>query len=395
MGKPVIAIVNTWSDLSPCHSHLRERAEAIKRGVWQAGGFPVELPALSVGEVMVKPTTMLYRNFLAMETEELLRSHPVDGAVLLGGCDKSTPGLLMGAISAGLPAIFCPAGPMSSGYWHGNKVGAGTHTKVYWDELRTGAITDDDWVELEGRGVRSTGTCNTMGTASTMTSIAEALGFTLPGASSIPAVDAAHPRMAADCGTRAVAMVWEDLTPARMLTAGAFRNALVAYMALGGSTNAAVHTIAIARRAGIPLTLADLDAVARETPGAGRPVSVRQAPDGGFLLRRRPARAARAPARPIVARRAHGQRPHARREHRGRESLERRGHPHARQPGDRRSGDARRAGRALRQPRAARLRRQAFRRVPGADAAHRPRARVRRPRAALGGHRRRRASGQP
>ena len=266
LGKPVIAIVNTWSDLSPCHSHLRERAEAVKRGVWQAGGYPVELPALSVGEVMVKPTTMLYRNFLAMETEELLRSHPVDGAVLLGGCDKSTPGLLMGAISMGLPAIYCPAGPMSSGWWRGKKVGAGTHTKKYWDELRAGTITPEDWIELEGRGVRSTGTCNTMGTASTMTSIAEALGFTLPGASSIPAVDSAHPRMAADCGARAVEMVWEDLTPARILTRDSFDNALVAYMALGGSTNAAVHTIAIARRAGIPLTLADLDAVARVTP---------------------------------------------------------------------------------------------------------------------------------
>jgi len=266
LGKPVVAIVNTWSDLSPCHSHLRERAEAVKRGVWQAGGYPVELPALSVGEVMVKPTTMLYRNFLAMETEELLRSHPVDGAVLLGGCDKSTPGLLMGAISMGLPAIYCPAGAMSSGWWRTSKVGAGTHTKKYWDELRAGAITHDDWIDLEGRGVRSTGTCNTMGTASTMTAIAEALGFTLPGASSIPAVDSAHPRMAADCGARIVEMIFEDLTPARILTAGSFRNALVTYMALGGSTNAAVHTIAIARRAGIALSLADMDAVARDIP---------------------------------------------------------------------------------------------------------------------------------
>ncbi|HVF62363.1 MAG TPA: dihydroxy-acid dehydratase, partial [Casimicrobiaceae bacterium] len=266
IGKPVIAIINTWSDLSPCHSHLRERAEAVKRGVWQTGGYPVELPAISVGEVMVKPTTMLYRNFLAMETEELLRSHPVDGAVLLGGCDKSTPGLLMGAISMGLPAIYCPAGPMSSGWWRANKVGAGTHTKIYWNELRAGKISEEDWVDLEGRGVRSTGTCNTMGTASTMTSIAEAMGFTLPGASSIPAVDAAHPRMAAECGVRAVEMVWEDLTPQRMLTRSSIHNALVAYMALGGSTNAAVHTIAIARRAGFPLELRDLDRVARVTP---------------------------------------------------------------------------------------------------------------------------------
>ncbi len=266
MGKPVIAIINTWSDLSPCHAHLRERAEAVKRGVWQAGGYPVELPALSVGEVMVKPTTMLYRNFLAMETEELLRSHPVDGAVLLGGCDKSTPGLLMGAISMDLPAIFCPAGPMSNGQWHGAKTGAGTHTKVYWDKLRLGEITPEDWVDLEGRMTRSHGTCNTMGTASTMTSIADAMGFTLPGASSIPAVDAGHPRMAADCGALAVEMVWADRKPSDLITRDSITNALVAYMALGGSTNAAVHLIAIARRAGIPLTLADMDAVGRTIP---------------------------------------------------------------------------------------------------------------------------------
>ncbi len=266
MDKPVIAIVNTWSDLSPCHAHLRERAEAVKRGVWQAGGYPVELPALSLGEVMVKPTTMLYRNFLAMETEELLRSHPVDGAVLLGGCDKTTPGLLMGAISIDLPAIFCPAGPMSNGQWRGATTGAGTHTKVYWDKLRLGEISADDWVELEGRMTRSHGTCNTMGTASTMTSIADVLGFTLPGASSIPATDAAHPRMAADCGQRAVEMVWADLKPSDILDGDAIHNALVAYMALGGSTNAPVHLIAIARRAGIALTLDDIDAVGRIVP---------------------------------------------------------------------------------------------------------------------------------
>jgi dihydroxy-acid dehydratase len=266
LGKPVIAIVNTWSELSTCHTHLRERAEAVKRGVWQAGGVAVELPALSLGEVMVKPTTMLYRNLLALETEELLRSHPVDGAVLLGGCDKTTPGLLMGAISMDLPAIFCPAGPMSTGLWRGTKTGAGTHTKKYWDELRQGRITAHDWIELEGRMTRTAGTCNTMGTASTMTSIADALGFTLPGASSIPAVDSAHPQMAAACGQRAVAMVWENLTPSRLLTRASFDNALVAYMALGGSTNAAVHLIALARRARVPLSLADMDAVARVTP---------------------------------------------------------------------------------------------------------------------------------
>jgi dihydroxy-acid dehydratase len=266
IGRPVIAIINTWSELSPCHLHLRDRAEAVKRGVWRAGGYPVELPALSVGEVMVKPSTMLYRNFLAMETEELLRSHPIDGAVLLGGCDKSTPALLMGAISMDLPAIFCPAGFMSSGRWHGTKVGAGTHTKKYWDELRAGRISEDDWVDLESRMTRSIGTCNTMGTASTMTSIVDAMGMTLPGASSIPAADSGHVRMASLCGERIVEMVWQDIRPSSLLTAGAFANGVVAYMALGGSTNAAIHLIALARRAGVALNLDDLAAAARRIP---------------------------------------------------------------------------------------------------------------------------------
>lgn len=266
MGKPVIGIINTWSEISTCHSHLRERAEAVKRGVWASGGYPIELPALSVGEVMVKPTTMLYRNFLAMEAEELLRSHPIDGVVLLGGCDKSTPALLMGAISMDIPTIFCPAGPMSSGKWHGIKVGAGTHTKKYWDALRVGAITQHDWIELEGAMTRSIGTCNTMGTASTMTSIADAMGFTLPGASSIPAADSGHPRMASTCGERIVQMVWEDLKPSVWLTKRNFENGIAAYMALGGSTNAAIHLIAMARRAGITLTLDDMAAMARKIP---------------------------------------------------------------------------------------------------------------------------------
>ncbi|MDQ6620617.1 MAG: L-arabinonate dehydratase [Pseudomonadota bacterium] len=279
LGKPVVAVINTWSDLSPCHSHLRERAESVKRGIWQSGGHAVELPAMSVGEVMQKPTTMLYRNFLAMETEELLRSHPVDGAVLLGGCDKSTPGLLMGAISMDLPVIYCPAGPMSNGFWRGRKVGAGTHTKKFWDELRAGNITESDWIDLEGRGVRSTGTCNTMGTASTMTSIVDAMGFTLPGASSIPATDSAHPRMAADCGARAVEMVWEDLKPSRWLNADSFANGVVTYMAIGGSTNAAVHLIAMSRRAGVHMTLAELDRVAREIP-----VLANLFPSGDYLM---------------------------------------------------------------------------------------------------------------
>lgn len=266
MGKPVIGIINTWSEMSPCHSHLRERAEAVKRAVWAAGGYPVELPALSVGEVLVKPTTMLYRNFLAMEVEELLRQHPIDGAVLLGGCDKSTPALLMGAISMDLPVIFCPAGPMSSGKWRGHVTGAGTHTKKFWDQLRLGAITQHDWIELEGAMTRSIGTCNTMGTASTMTSIADAMGFMLPGASSIPAADSRHVQMAAQCGQIIVDMVWHDHKPSRWLTRANFLNGVVAYMALGGSTNAAIHMIAMANRAGINLTLEDMESVAREVP---------------------------------------------------------------------------------------------------------------------------------
>ncbi|MEL0550507.1 L-arabinonate dehydratase [Raoultella lignicola] len=266
LGKPVIGIINTWSDMSACHSHLRERAEAVKRGVWAAGGFPVELPALSMGEVMVKPTTMLYRNFLAMEAEELLRQHPIDGVVLLGGCDKSTPALLMGALSMDIPLIFCPAGPMTTGKWHGQATGAGTHTKKYWDQLRLGAITQHDWIELEGAMTRSIGTCNTMGTASTMTSIADAMGFTFPGASSIPAADSRHPQMAAQCGQAIVDMVWYDHKPSTWLKKENFLNGIVAYMALGGSTNAAIHLIAMANRASIPLNLEDMEIIARKIP---------------------------------------------------------------------------------------------------------------------------------
>lgn len=266
MGKPVVGIINTWSELSPCHIHMRNRAEAVKRAVWAAGGFPVELPAISLGEVLVKPTTMLYRNFLAMETEELLRSLPIDGAVLMGGCDKTTPGLLMGALSMDIPALFLPAGPMLNGKWKGKTLGAGTHTRKYWDELRSGNITQDEWVDLESRMTRSNGTCNTMGTASTMTSIVDAMGLTLPGASSIPAADSAHTRMAAGCGTRIVEMIWQDLKPSDILTRDNFMNGLHCYMALGGSTNAAVHLIALARRANVELTLDDMDTIARKIP---------------------------------------------------------------------------------------------------------------------------------
>ena len=270
MERPMVAIINTWSDLSPCHAHLRERAEVIKRGILLAGGLPVELPAMSLGEVMVKPTTMLYRNFLAMEVEELLRSLPCDGAVLLGGCDKTTPGTVMGAISMDIPVLFCPAGPMLNDRHvkdgQDRRIGAGTHTRMFWDEYQAGHIDAAEMQRLEARMTRAPGTCNTMGTASTMTAIVEAMGLSLPGASSIPAMDSAHVRMATSCGERIVGMIWEDLKPSRLLTRSSFDNAMAVQMALGGSTNAAVHLIALARRAGIAITIDDMDAMARRVP---------------------------------------------------------------------------------------------------------------------------------
>ncbi|MBY8975285.1 dihydroxy-acid dehydratase [Rhodobacteraceae bacterium NNCM2] len=265
-GKPVIAIINTWSDINQCHSHFKHRVEDVKRGVLQAGGFPLELPAISLSEPIVKPTTMLYRNLLAIETEELLRSHPIDGAVLMGGCDKTTPGLLMGAISMGIPAIFLPAGPMLRGNWRGKVLGSGSDVLKYWDERRAGTITKQDWEEMEAGIARSFGTCMTMGTASTMTSIAEAMGLTMPGATSIPAADSNHQRMSAACGRRIVEMVREDLTPAKVLTQKAVENGVTVAMATGCSTNAIIHTVAIARRAGIDLTMDDLDEAGRTVP---------------------------------------------------------------------------------------------------------------------------------
>jgi dihydroxy-acid dehydratase len=266
LGKPVIAIVNTWSDINPCHTHFRQRAEEVKRGVWQAGGFPVEMPALTLSEPFQKPTTMLYRNLLAMETEELLRSYPADGAVLMGGCDKTTPALLMGAISMNLPAVFLPAGPMLRGDWRGEFLGSGSDVWKYWAEKRAGNLSDQAWEEIENGIARSPGHCMTMGTASTMTSAAEALGMTLAGAASIPAADSRHARMAVDTGRRAVAMVWEDLKPRDILTAASFDNAITTVLALGGSTNAVVHLIALARRAGIDLGLDRFDVLSRRTP---------------------------------------------------------------------------------------------------------------------------------
>ena len=265
-GKPVIAIVNTWSDLNPCHAHFKQRVEEVKRGVWQTGGFPVELPAHSVSETFLKPSSMMYRNFLAMETEEFLRAHPVDGAVLMGGCDKTTPALLMGAISMNLPAIYMPAGPMLRGNWHGEPLGSGSDNWKYWAELRAGTITEREWEEVEEGIARSYGHCMTMGTASTMTSVTEALGFTLPGAASIPAPDANHSRMAELCGRRIVEMVWEDLKPSDILTRDSFDNAITVIHALSGSTNAIIHLTAMAGRAGIELTPERFDEIARTTP---------------------------------------------------------------------------------------------------------------------------------
>src|SRR5260221_601207 len=278
-GKPVIGIINTWSDINPCHVHLRQRADEVKRGVLQAGGFPIELPAMSLAEVMVKPTTMLYRNFLAMETEELLRSHPIDGAVLLGGCDKTSPALIMGAISMGIPAIMVPAGPMLRGNWQGKALGSGSDVWKYWTEKRAGNITEAEWEEIENGIARSFGTCMTMGTAATMMAIAEAMGLALPGASSIPAADSGHPRMSAAAGRRIVDMVWEDLAVERILSPAAFDNAIKVHMAMGGSTNAIIHVIAMARRAGVALDIERFDRLSREVP-----VLANVRPSGKYLM---------------------------------------------------------------------------------------------------------------
>lgn len=265
-GKPVIAILNTWSDINQCHAHFRDRVKDVKKGVYQSGGFPLELPAMSLSEPIVKPSTMLYRNLLALETEELLRSHPIDGVVLMGGCDKTTPALLMGAISMGLPAIFLPAGPMLTGRARGENFGSGSDVWKTWDKVATGERSMDDFKEMIGGIARSYGHCMTMGTASTMTGVADALGMCLPGASSILAAEAEHKRMSAACGRRIVDMVWEDYTPAKILSEASFQNAIRVAMASGGSTNAVIHIIAMARRAGFDIGLDDFERASREVP---------------------------------------------------------------------------------------------------------------------------------
>ncbi|MBH53775.1 MAG: dihydroxy-acid dehydratase [Opitutaceae bacterium] len=278
-GKPVIAILNTWNDLSACHSHFRVRAEEVKRGIWQAGGFPIELPSISLSEVFMKPTTMLYRNLLAMEAEEQLRSYPADGVVLMGGCDKTTPGLLMGAISMNLPAIFLPAGAMLRGDWCGRILGSGTDVWAYWADLRAGKISECEWRGIENGIARSAGTCMTMGTAATMMSAAEALGFSLPGASSIPAVDSRHSQMATLVGRRAVDMVWEDLKPSDIVSPESLDNAITTVLSLSGSTNAVIHLIAMAKRAGIDLKIDRFDELSSEIP-----VVANMRPAGEYLM---------------------------------------------------------------------------------------------------------------
>jgi dihydroxy-acid dehydratase len=278
-GKPVIAIINTWSDINPCHTHFKQRVEEVKRGIWQAGGFPIEMPAMTLSEPFQKPTTMLYRNLLAMETEELLRSYPADGCVLMGGCDKTTPGLIMGALTMDLPTLFLPAGPMLRGDWNGHFLGSGSDTWKYWAELRAGTITEADWRGIESGIARSPGHCMTMGTASTMTSAVEALGLSLPGAASIPAADSRHAQMASDTGRRIVEMVWDDVKPSGILTAASFDNAVTVVLALSGSTNALVHLIAMARRAGVDLDLDRFDSLARRTP-----VLANVRPAGKYLM---------------------------------------------------------------------------------------------------------------
>ena len=277
-GKPVIGIINTWSDINACHTHFKQRVEEVKRGVWEAGGFPVELPAMTLSEPFQKPTTMMYRNFLAMEAEEALRSYPADGAVLMGGCDKTTPALLMGAISMNLPAIFMPAGPMLRGNWRGNALGSGSDVWKYWAELRAGTITPEDWGEVEQGIARSPGHCMTMGTASTMTSAAEALGMTLPGAASIPAADSRHAVMATRTGKRIVDMIWDDLKPSDLITEDSIHNSVSAVLAIGGSTNAVVHLLAIAGRIGVDLKLEDWEY------GSDVPCLVNLQPSGEFLM---------------------------------------------------------------------------------------------------------------
>ena len=278
-GKPVIGICNSWSELNNCNAHLRTVAEAVKRGVWTAGGFPLEFPTISLGELVIKPTAMLFRNLMAMDVEEMIRANPIDGVVLLCGCDKTTPAQLMGAASADLPAIVVPGGPMLAGQWKDRRLGSGTDGRKLFDLFRTGRLTEEQWCEIEGGMSRSSGHCTVMGTASTMTSLAEALGMTLTGSASIPAPDSRRLTNAELSGRRIVEIVREDLRPSRIMTREAFENAITVDMAIGGSTNAVVHLIAIAGRLGIKLDLDEFDTISRRTPYIAN-----VKPSGEFLM---------------------------------------------------------------------------------------------------------------
>ena len=277
--RPIIGLLNTWSDLNTCHSHFKERAQELRRGILQAGGFPVEVPVMSLGEMLMKPTTMLYRNLLAMETEEVLRCHPIDAAILMGGCDKTVPAMIMGAISADIPVIFFPAGPMLKARWKTETLGSGSDAWKYWAERCAGNLCDSDWTDIENCIARSAGTCMTMGTASTMACIAEALGLTLPSASSIPAVVAEHSRLAVATGRRAVEIAWENLKPSQIINAKSIDNAIVTQLTISGSTNAIVHVLAMAGRAGVPLTLDRFDELSTRVP-----VLADLRPSGRFLM---------------------------------------------------------------------------------------------------------------
>lgn len=278
-GRPVIGIASTWSELAPCNAHLDRVAEAAKRGVWQAGGFPLEFPVMATGETLIRPTAMFYRNLLAMQAEELIRANPLDGVVLLSGCDKTTPGLLMGAVSVDLPAVMVTGGPMLNGKFRGQDVGSGTHVWKFEEDLKAGRMTQDEVFEAEGCMARSNGHCMTMGTASTMACVAEALGMQLPGSATWPAVDMRRFEVAQEAGRRIVAMVEEDLRPSAVMTRAAFENAIRANAAIGGSTNAIIHLLAIAGRLGVELTLDDFDELARPVPTV-----VDLMPSGRFLM---------------------------------------------------------------------------------------------------------------
>lgn len=278
-GRPIVGIANSWSELNNCNAHLRTVAEAVKRGVWAAGGVPLEFPTISLGEMFLKPTSMLFRNLMAMDVEEMIRANPMDGVVLLAGCDKTTPAQLMGAASADLPAVMVTGGPMLAGDWRGRKLGAGTDGRKLFDLYRTGELSDEQLCEIEGGLARSAGHCTVMGTASTMAAAAEALGMTLPGAAAIPAPDSRRLQIAEESGRRIVEMIREDLRPSKILTREAFENAVTILMALGGSTNAVVHLLALAGRCEVPLSLDDFDRISRRTPCVAN-----IKPSGEFLM---------------------------------------------------------------------------------------------------------------